>query len=531
MVETAGSTPKWSAGLARLAELSGQCSLLKRIAVLSNQPEAAKQLSKSQGQLRSFSVPVTVLGRAETGVSRMIQQLSAAFGERLSATPLEVLDYGEVNRDEWDSARKSEAIVCLIPSIAPFYDGVETVLARELGGVAEQVFLVVMNSADGEIGLAEPIAQEVQQILNAGSVLNRCTVCIEDHAAESLDPFLTARLLSPLITAIETQIASNLPRLNAGVTAFAGFLAMSPTALAQCLQFIDRDLQALQSLSKDATSKLQTQSQAALGGVANQIVSLSPAMRQKAEAILQSATIPHEVLTSQDSRTRFGKDLAAKARAAGYAEFDARAQTIAVNLASARALILANMDQVRDEASAHVEELQQNLGPELFATFLGPPLDALGASLFELPLEPGNQFTAAVTAAIQSVRSNSPDIPFTSGWASRIESMYRSELTANATAGWDLQNFDGSAAVELAKLWEDTGTQECGLLIGRIDALCSMVQKGMDALRLKALQIPNDPAVRAKIAAAYNDFASQLKTMGNTDRSVHSSSANTVQES
>ena len=257
---------------------------------------------------------------------------------------------------------------------------------------------------------------------------------------------------------------------------------------------------------------LQTRSQAAMAGVAAQITNISTAMRQQADSMVQGAVIAHDVLSSQDSRTRFGKDLTASARGAGFREFDARVQAIAMNLNSARSLLLSNMDQVREEAEAHLEELQLNLGPELFASLLRPPLDTMGDRPFHIPINPGDNFAAAVTAQVQLVRGQLAEAPFASGWASgRIESMFRSEISANVSGGWTLQTIDGPVAAQVASLWQETVAREGGLLIGRINTLAGMVQAGMAALRLNALRIPRNPTARASLAAIFAGYAAQLK--------------------
>ncbi len=506
-METASGTLKWTEALDQAATLGGEMAFLTRVASQVNQRPVAMELAQLLDGWRNFSVCVTVVGKTESGAPQLAQQIAATFGSRLTTNVIETADYVEVSADAWNEARKSAAVVWVVPSSAPLYDETQETLAREFADTAGKLFLALAP----ENATEDAIVAEIRQLLSGDAKLRAATVSAGRDLPAVLERFLTGNYLEPLLSAMRAQIWASLRRLQPVVDAFAGFLAMEQADFAQRLEYIRRDVSAVQSLGQQAEKTLETRSQAAMSGVSAQIVSLSATMVKQAEKMVQGAVIPHEVLSSQDSRSRFGRDITTSARAAGYREFEARVQAIARNLNSARMLLLSDMDQVRAEAEAHLEELQLNLGPELFRTLLKPPLDVPSKGLLDVPLDPGDQFTGAVTESIQLVRQNIPDVPFTSNWAAgRIESLFRAEMAANATAGWSLQTVDGPAAAQVAGLWRETAEREAGLLIGRVNTVAGMVQSGLAALRLQALQIPKDKDARATIGRVFGGYAGRL---------------------
>jgi hypothetical protein len=502
---------KWADSLNEIAALSEQIGFLTRIAIQTNQRATALELAKLLDLWRNISVRVTVVGKIGSGAEELARELAVGFGPRLSTELIETAAYDTLAADVWEEARRSAAIVCVIPSTAPLFDETQEILEEEFAGVAQKLFVTARSNE----GPDDAVVPDIRQALSTDAELAHATVTSGQNLASVLEPFLNANYLQPLVRAMRDLIQPSVRRLRPVVSAFAAFLAMDQASFARQLDYIQRDLDALQALGQRAQEKLQAQSQASLGSIANQVTNLSTAMRQQAESVIQPAAIAHEILSSQDARTRFGRELTATARAAGYREFDARVRGIATNLSSARSLLLSGMDQMREEAEARVEELRLNIGPELFATLLQPPLDTEADRLMKVPLDPGDKYLETMTAAIGEIRRVIPDVPFSSNWAAgRIESMFRSEMNSNASSGWSLQTLDGPAAVTVAETWRDTTVREAGLLIGRVSSLVAMVQSGLATLRLKSLQIPKNSDARAKIGRAFAGYAERLRQMG-----------------
>ena len=502
---------KWSESLNEIAVLSEQIVFLTRVAMQTNQVAIGASLAKLLDQWRDIALRVTVLGKIGGGAGDLAAQLAEGFGPRLTAQLIETVHYQSIVNDQWENLRRSAVIVCVVPSEAPLFDETQEMLTQRLEGVAQKVFVVALSADGGD----EAVVPDIKQAIATAPEIARVSVTSANNLNSVLEVFLTDNYLRPLIVAMCEIIQPSARRLLPVVQTFADFLAMDQASFARRQDYVRRDLDALESIGQRATQVLETQNHTAIGGIANQIAAISTAMRQQAESMIQTALVPREVVSSQDARTRFGRDLTCRARSAGYSEFDGRVQAIAANMSSARSLLLSSADQMREEAEVRVEELRLNIGPHLFVTLLQPPLDMDAEQLMKLPLDPGENYAGVITSTIQKVRTSIPDPPFSSNWAAgRIESMFRSEMASNATSGWDVQTLDGPVALAVIETWRNTTVREAGLLIGRINALVTMLKSGLKALRLDALQIPKNPEARAKISRAFSAYAARLQQMG-----------------
>src|SRR2546423_1671680 len=99
-----------------MGPLSEEIAFLTRVATHANQRAAAVELAKLLDVWRDISVAVTVMGKVENGAGAIATQLKERFGERLSTHLIESADYDTVPADEWEDARKSAAIVCIVPA-------------------------------------------------------------------------------------------------------------------------------------------------------------------------------------------------------------------------------------------------------------------------------------------------------------------------------------------------------------------------------------------------------------------------------
>jgi hypothetical protein len=255
---------------------------------------------------------------------------------------------------------------------------------------------------------------------------------------------------------------------------------------------------------------MESQSHTALSNVTAVLQVLSQAMRLQAETSVQNAPIPKDALGNQDARTGLGRSIVGTARAAGYREFDARVQSLALDLNSARSVLLSSVDQLRSEAQAHLEELTLNLGAGLFGAWLQKALPGSTDAPFEFSLEPGIAFPEMLNATAAQVRKAILDAEFSSGWTSRIESVFKNEMVEAACAGWTSGTIDQRLAVAVAQTWEDTTRRPCGMLIGRVSEIVRVISAELQTSRMGSLQLPKNESNRARAAGAYREFAKKL---------------------
>jgi hypothetical protein len=506
-IESSHGVPSraWAEALAEIAHRTDQAGFLLRLANYTNQRKVAARLARFLDALRSVRLTATLIGKPGNGAPLLAEQLTHSLaGEHMFAADiLEAPDYSEIAADAWERARNSSAIVFVIPALAPLFDETGETIAKEFVSAAGKLF-VAISSDDAD---PAPIAAEVKQVLNV-------PVHAADNLAPALSSFLAATYLTPLLKAEPDPIESSRRDLQPALTAFAEFLSLSHNQYQRRIEFIRKDLEALNELGQQAANTLRGESQTALNGAASALSTLALTMRQQAEAVVQGAGIPADVLGNQELRTRFGRNLIPAARSAGYREFEMRLQSVAMNLNSARSLLFSNLDQLREEAAAHVEELSLNIGPGLYAAWMNNAAQGWGERPFDLSLDPGTAFPEAVASAARKVRTGIPELGFSSGWATgRIEAMFRSELASSAVAGWTAATIEAPVTAAIAQTWRDTTERACGLLIGRIHTVVSIVSANLSSSRLDSLQIPRDPDARIRISSIFREFGNQLETM------------------
>jgi hypothetical protein len=316
-----------------------------------------------------------------------------------------------------------------------------------------------------------------------------------------------------MAAALGAQIQAACGQLPPVVNAFADMLSVTHDQYRRQMDFVRRDLEALDALGRQAEQAVEAQSRKALSDMTAGLQTLAATMRQQAEAAVHNVPCPKEALQSQDVRTRLGRNITGVARVAGYREFDARIRSLAMELNSARSVLLSQMDQLRAEAQAHLEELTLNLGPELLPVWLRESSVGCLEKPLEFSLDPGAAFPDQVTQAAAQVRQTIPEIEFTSGWASRLEGLFKNELLSAATAGWTPAALDQAAAAAIAQIWTGAAERSCGILIGRLHVIVQVVTAGLESSRMASLHVPMDEKNRARLADAYRGFAAQLNDM------------------
>jgi hypothetical protein len=286
---------------------------------------------------------------------------------------------------------------------------------------------------------------------------------------------------------------------------------MSQPQYLRQLDFIRKDLSALDVLAQKARQALDVQSRRALSDLNGGVQSLAQTMRQQAETTVHNAPLPKDILADQEKRTSLGRTIVAAARAAGYREFETRVQSIAMNLNSSRSLLLSTVDQLRAEAQARYEELALNLGPGLLAAWLEEASPGWQDKPLEFSFEAATGFPDLVMAAAGKVRAEIPELAFSSGWTSRIESVYRTEMITAAHTRWRPDTLDRSLVHAIDKTWKDAAERSSGMLIGRLETIVHAVSGGLASSRMESLELPKDETTRAKLGDAYRGFSADLE--------------------
>jgi hypothetical protein len=494
------SLSKWEQAFGEVSELSNQVRLLIRIANHTNQLAVVRDLVALLKSAPGSEMQVAILGKPENGATAVAAQLSVP-GWKIRPMVLEAPAYSDFPPQVLAQVKNSAAILVVVNAVAPLFDETAELLSREFTGVRDKLLIVVVANDGSGAAVAE-----LQQQTGVG-------VCESAGVADAvLHVLFNSQILNSL-PELRKRIRAAAQTLRPFARAFADLLDLSQPQYLRRLEFIHRDVASLTDLAGKARTLLETQTQKSLGDARLAIQSLTGTMRQQAESAVQSTPIPRETLASLDARTQFGRSVIGYARAGAYREFDTRMQALAMDLNSARSVLLSGMDQLRVEAQAHLEELVLNLGEGLLPVWLSAAAPAWASTPLDFPLDPGTGFPERALAATRQVRGAIPEPQFASAWASRIEGLFKGEMAIAASANWSPAQLDQPLHAALAQLWKDATERTCGILIGRISMIVEAVNSGVAASRLGSLQLPRDPQNRAKVAEAFRGFTAELDRM------------------
>lgn len=499
----------WSNIQAEVSTLTERLRFLLRIANYTNQRATARGLMQALDASHAAPIDITIIGKPEGGAERIAQEIHALLNPpesqagslRVRSSILEAADYSELSREGVARARKSSAILFIVSAVAPLFDETVEFIKREFGSYRDKIVLAVVDD-EGDDAL-----QELREAIAHYAGMDGVTVRAEAELGPALAEMLPA---AHIVDELRRHVREACEQLLPAVNAFAELLSIGQPQYLRRLEFVQRDLHALATIAQQALELMESQSHTAVSNVTAVLQVLSQAMRLQAETSVHNAPIPKDALGNQDARTRLGQSIVGTARAAGYREFDARVQALAMDLNSARSLLLSSMDQLRSEAQAHLEELTLNLGAGLFGVWLQKALPGSAESPLEFSLEPGIAFPEMLNAAAAQVRKAIPDAEFSSGWTSRIEAVFKNEMVEAACAGWTSTTIDQRLAAAVAQIWEDTTRRPCGMLIGRLSEIGRVISAELHANRMGSLQLPKNESNRARLAGAYREFAKKL---------------------
>lgn len=470
-----------------------------RIAGYTNQRDLARRLADLLTSARKASVDIVLIGKRDGGGLELGDRLEAAL-PRVHAIAVEASDYTAIGPDIVTRATNSAAILLAVPALAPFFDETEEFLTRQFGAVMDKVMLAVVGE---ETCLPVELPESLREL----------SCYTQDEIVAAVSDRLARTQLRDLETEMRTQIRTACDRLLPVVATFADFLSMSQAQYLRQLDFIRKDVNGLQELAQKARQVLETQARRATSDLNEAGRELAQTMRQQAETTVYNTPFPKEILADQEKRNTAGRTIVAAARAAGYREFETRVQSLAMNLNSARSVLLSGVDELRAEAQARWEELSLNLGPELLTAWLVAASPSWPEKPLEFSLDAGAGFPELVMEAARQVREAIPDLGFSSTWAARIEGVYRAEMIAAAQTGWKPEALDIGLVLAVAQKWKDAAERGCGMLIARLEEIVRTASSGLASCRLDALALPKDDSVRGRIAEAYRGFGEELRKM------------------
>jgi hypothetical protein len=507
--------PAWEKALSEVSAATDRICFLIRVANHTNQRALARALAQVLRDSQKSVLDITIIGKPEGGAAQMAQHVCATLNRaessdgplRLRCTILEAADYGELEPETLKSARDGAAILFVVSALAPFFDETVEVITRRFGSNPDKVIVVIATDEDYldlEITVADLVDAAAHQ-----SNLQGFKICAESDMIPCLTEMLAIHVRATLQQlGSETRLSRE--RLLPIVNTFGEFLSISQAQYLRRIEFIHRDLSGLTVAAERAQELLITQSQAALSHAIAPVSALSQTMQRQAETTARNVTLSRETLANQAERTRFGRDIIGTARRVGYQEFDACVQSLAMGLNSARSVLISSIDELRWEARAHLEELVLNLGADLFSAWFPSGSFSANESFLDFSLDTGVDFPKEIIAAAAEIRQAIPEIEFSSGWPNRIEAMFKNELASAACAGWTSTSIDGRLANAVTRIWENTTSRPCGILIGRLNEITRVVSAEMQSSRLGSLQLPADQMNRTKVAKAYRAFSRKL---------------------
>jgi hypothetical protein len=498
----------WSQALSEIAQAHDTLERILRIAGYVHHRAVARELALPAGATRILDVAVL----AKPGLDPTATSLD--WAKYFAAEPLivnfrvhELATFHDVFGDVATQARAAAAVIFVLPALAPAIDETLDSIQRELPDSRNKV-LIALAAADTTDDHTRGIVSEVREELPDTPVATTA------ETPSALAGLLASTQAPAILNDLRTHARSAAAQLLPLVRTSAEFLSCSQPQFLRRLEFIRRDLAALKELEERAGHLLGQISEAALQRVSTAIDNLSGAMQKIAESTVENAQPPREALATQESRHAFGRQLSAAARAAAFREYTQRTESFAMDLNSARSLLLSNLGQIRVEAAGHFEELTLNLGMDLYSGWLGPKPPAWGANPLDISLDPGAGIASALQAYAQSIRQNLTGPEFVSGWAAgRIERMFKSEIASNAVVGWNPNTIDQPLAAAIRQVWHRDTERPCGLLIGRLRAIIEAVTAGLKNYRLEAHRLPRLAENRAKTAELYRNFALELETV------------------
>jgi hypothetical protein len=504
----------WADALTAVAQARKLLERLQRIAVYVNDPASVKKLTLPATGTRV--IDVGVIARPGIDAGDMVKSWSSFSADagpvNVACRVIQVSDYTDIRAEVAAPVAAGAAIVFLSPLPAPALDEVFECIRREFAGCRPKILIAISSVdcsdelADGMIGELREEAGEIP-VIRAGDVPG----VLADLLARTQVPAVLDDLRATARSAAEQL----LPLVRSSVE----FLSCGQPQFLRRMEFIRRDLAALKELEGRAGGLLAQISDAGLQRANAAIDGLSAAMQKRAEAAVESALVPRELLATQETRTGFGRNLAAAARAAAFHEYEQRVQSCAMDLNSARSLLLSNFGQIRVEAESHFEELTLNLGMDLFASWLGPKAPGWSTNPLDISLDPGAGIATGLSSAAQRIRQGLQAPDFVSAWATgRIERMFKSEIVMNAVAGWSPNTLDQPLAAAVRQTWHRDTERPCGLLIGRLRAIVEAVTAGLANQRLDSLRLPRLASNRGRMAEVFRGFAADLESILSDDQ-------------
>ena len=489
--------PAWTQALHQAEALRDRLRFALRLAGYTNQHAIAKSLAAAIDRDRQAAAEVVVIGKPECGATQLAAAIQASF-QNLQITTLESPAYADLAAESLARAQSAAAILFAIPAAAPFFDETLEFAAAQFASCKDHVLLVATGDPE--------FFKEPRPDLSGFALYST------EEFADALFHRLAAAHVAPRVAGMKSELRRASEQLRPILNTFAEFLSMSQAQYARQLEFIRRDAGALRMLARKAQETLDAQSQKALANINEATQGLAQAMRKQAEGTVERAAVTRETLAAQELRTQMGRHVVAAARAAGCSEFDARIQSLAMNLNSSRSLLLSVAGQVRAEALARFSELSLNLGPGLLSAWLTAARFNWPDKPLDVSFDAGSEFPGRIMAAARELRQAIPETAFASGIASRIDSLYRREMNTAATAGWT-PTLDQQLATSIYAVWNDAAGRNCGILIGRLHWIYRAVTDGIAAGRLGNLQSPADDRARARLGETWRDFAVRLENI------------------
>src|SRR5581483_1693522 len=446
---------------------------LLRIANYTNQSAMVQRLTQAIAAAEALEVKAAFFSKPGLGARRLAREFeqSAPPGCHVSAIVLESAAYRDLAGNALADARKADTAVFLVPAAAPFFDDTLDFMAAELPG-PRQKRLMVIDSAD------PALAGELAQAIAADQRFRDVAVCTEGQFVPLITDACLRHAGESQLAELRALAPTAARELRPAAAAFAAFLEIPQPGYLRRVDYIQRDLDALQAISRRSHEFLTRQGEAALAQATTAARALVPAMRQQAEIVIQQSVLPRD-LSAADARTRFGQQTSAAARAAGYRAFDERVRSIAMRLNSARSMLLTTMEKFRAEAQPHVDELSANVGYDLYLAWMRQAGFDWAAGPLDLSLDPGVDFPDLITAAAARVRQAIPEQGFVAGWQNRLDAMLRADMTTAATNGWTTFAVDQPLATAISRAWAENAERACGLLIGRLDAVVHIIGSGV----------------------------------------------------
>jgi hypothetical protein len=501
----------WAREMEEAVRVRERLRAVARIAGLTDQRKIARELQKWLDVSQNVGVRLLVVSKPHCGGEDVMRVLGETFhcgsadaDAFVSTSLLEKLDLAEISGKDWEEMRTNAAVVVVIPALAPLFDDTVETMRREFAPVAQRLFFVIGMETE------MPPAAYIKSELAKHPALGGAPVLSLAELGPALAKYLRSGFLEPMLLAQRMQLVESSRQLLPLVKVFAELLSADAAQYQRRLDFIRRDVEPLRALAVSAHKTLEAQSQKALAGAGQLIAGLGSAMQQKADEVMRGLFVPRDVLASQDLRTRFGREVTARVRIAADQEVTQRLQRVATNLTNARSVLFSSLDQMREEAAVHVEELSHNVGHDLFQAWMREAVPDWSSAWLETVFDPGTSFPAAVEGVGQKIWQGLPLQEFNSSWASRVEAIYRAELTGATSTTWTAAAVDGPAIRAVAQVWSDMTEAPAGKLIGKVEALVAAVSGAMAASRFGSLQLPADPSARKDLSAIYAGFAKEL---------------------